>query len=53
MGVEENPAALLNKQDLTGVIYVNISLEFRSVATISALTNWLERNEQFMGQGDK
>ena len=50
MAAEEKKTTLLNKQDLTGVIYVNTNLEFRSVAIISAPANWLEHNKCFLGQ---
>ena len=50
MTVEEKKTALLNKQDFTGVIYVNPDFEFRLVSIISVLANWLERNKWLVGQ---
>ena len=50
MAAEEKKTTLLNKQDLTGVIYVNTNFEFLSVTIISTLATRLERNEWFTGQ---
>ena len=48
--VEQKKSTLLNKQDLTGVMYLHTDFEFRSVSIISASPNRFEQDKWLVGQ---
>ena len=50
MTVLQKMETILNKQDLTCVMYLNTNFEFQSVSIISSPANCLQQNEWRMGQ---
>mmetsp|Transcript_52778 Transcript_52778/g.57264 ORF Transcript_52778/g.57264 Transcript_52778/m.57264 type:complete len:99 (-) Transcript_52778:177-473(-) len=50
MKVSERMTTVLNKQDLTGVVYMNTNNELQAVSIISSPNNRLQRDKWLVGQ---
>ena len=50
MSVSQKKETVLNKQDLTGVMYMNRDFEFQSIFIISSPTNRLEQDTWLVGK---
>ena len=50
MTVSQQMTTFLNKQDFTGIMYMNTNNEFQSISIISSPIKFFEQNKWFMGQ---
>ena len=50
MSEDKRVAALLNQQDLTGIMYLNTDLDFQAISVISSPAHRLHRADWCIGQ---